>query len=77
MEHELESMALDAQSEAQCIQEILRSNRIYQGTKKYRFLMDKIVLLINDKATTNKKIMLDIDFNKWFKTMKSKIDLSK
>ena len=36
--------------------------------------MDKDGLLIKDKPTTNKETMLDIDFNKWFKTMKSKID---
>ena len=36
--------------------------------------MDKDILLINDQPNTNKETMLDIDSNKWYKAMKSKID---
>ena len=36
--------------------------------------MNKDVFLIKDNPTNNKETMLDIDFNKWFKAMKSKMD---
>ena len=36
--------------------------------------MDKDLLLIDNKATTNEKTMLDIDSNKWLKVIKSKMN---
>ena len=36
--------------------------------------MDKDVLHIKDKPTTNKETMLDIDSNKWLKVIKSKMN---
>ena len=74
MEQKLETMTLDAQLKAQSTQELLRLSMIHQAPKKQRFPRDKDVLLIDDKPTTNKETMLDINSNKWFNTMKSKMN---